>query len=56
MSDYFWLFVSVAVFMGILLPIIAIVTKHKQTMKQLEIEALKTQKANSQSKDEGAAK
>ncbi len=49
MSDYFWIFLSVAVIMGMLLPIIAIVTKHQYTMKQLEIEALKIKKDNPQS-------
>ena len=51
MPDSFWIFLIVAVFMGILLPIIVIVTKHQQTMKQLEIEALKIKKADSQSED-----
>ena len=54
MSDYFWIFLSVAVFMGMIPAIIAIITKHQQTMKQLEIEALKLKKANSQSGDEAA--
>ncbi|HMN25150.1 MAG TPA: hypothetical protein PKE38_11645 [Ignavibacteriaceae bacterium] len=49
MSDYFWIFLSVAVVMGVLLVIVAILTKHKQTMKQLEIEASRIQKANSKS-------
>jgi hypothetical protein len=56
MSDYFWIFLSVAVFMGTLLPIVTIVTKHKHTMKQLEIEALKLKKANSQYEVEETAK
>lgn len=47
MSDYFWIFLSVAVFMGILLPVVAIVTKHQQKMKELEIEAMKLNKENS---------
>lgn len=51
MSDSFWIFLSVAVFMGTLLPIVAIVTKHKHTMKQLEIEALKINKAKSQNEN-----
>jgi hypothetical protein len=48
MSDSFWIFLSVVVFMGMLLPIIAIVTKHKHTMKRVEIEAMKIPKANLQ--------
>ena len=52
MSDYFWIFLSIAVFMGMLLPAIAIVTKHKLTMKQLEIEALKVKRAYPQPDDE----
>lgn len=51
MSDYFWMFLTVAAFMGLLLPIVAIFTKHKQTMKELEIESLKIQKDNSQVED-----
>jgi hypothetical protein len=51
MSDYFWIFLTVAAFMGLLLPIVAILTKHKQTMKELEIESLKIQNANSQSEN-----
>ena len=49
MSDYFWIFLAVASFMGILLPIVAILTKHRQTMKELEIESLKLRKHNMQS-------
>ena len=49
MTDYFWIFLSIAVIMGISLVIVAIVTKHKQTMKELEIEAFKIKKANLQS-------
>jgi len=56
MSDYFWIFLSVTVFMGILLPIVAIVAKHKHTMKQLEIEALKINKSNSQTDVEKTVK
>ncbi|MBI9070783.1 MAG: hypothetical protein JEY94_04255 [Melioribacteraceae bacterium] len=51
MSDYFWIFLSIAVFMGILLPVVAILTKHKHTMKLLEIEALKVKKENLKSED-----
>ena len=55
MASSFWIFLSVAVFMGILLPIIAIITKHKSKMKELEIEALKIKKANLQSEDKSTA-
>ena len=51
MSDSFWIFLSVASVMGVLLPIVAILTKHKSKMKELEIEALRLREANSQSKD-----
>lgn len=46
MSDYFWIFLSIAVIMGISLVIVAIVTKHKQTMRELEIESFKLKKDN----------
>lgn len=46
MSDYFWIFLSIAVIMGISLVIVAIVTKHKQTMKELEIASSKVKKEN----------
>ena len=46
MPDFFWIFLSVAVFMGVLLPIIVIVTKHKEKMKQMEIEAFKMSKTD----------
>jgi hypothetical protein len=46
MSDYFWIFLSIAVIMGVSLVIAAIVTKHKQTMKELEIESFKLKKDN----------
>ena len=43
MEASFWIFLSVAVFMGTLLPIVAIITKHRSTMRTLEVEALKIQ-------------
>jgi beta-lactam-binding protein with PASTA domain len=56
MSDYFWIFLSIAVIMGVSLVIVAIVTKHKQTMKELEIQSMKLQKANSEAGNKEAAK
>lgn len=56
MSDYFWIFVSIAVFMGMLVPAIAIILKHKHAMKLLEIEALKIHKANMQTDKKDTAK
>ena len=54
MPESFWIFLSVAVFMGMLLPIIVIVTKHKREMKELEIESLRIRKGDYQA--EGTSK
>ena len=56
MPETFWIFVSIAVFMGTLLPIVAISIKHKEKMKELEIEALKIKNAKFQSEYENSAK
>ncbi len=56
MPETFWIFLSVAVFMGILLPIFAIVIKHKQKMKELEIEALKLKNAKWTPEEKNTAK
>jgi hypothetical protein len=49
MSDWFWIFLSVVTFMGLLLPIVAINSKHKEKMKELELEELKLRRPNPQS-------
>ncbi len=56
MPESFWIFVSIAVFMGILLPIVVLVIKHKEKMKELEIEALKIKNAKFQNEYENSAK
>lgn len=52
MNDMFWIFLSVAVFMGVLLLIVLIATQHSSTMKKLEIEALRIKQANVSGRDE----
>ena len=53
MDPSFWLFLSVAVFMGMLPAIIAIIAKHRISMKQLEVEALRIKHANLQTSEQG---
>lgn len=55
MSDSFWIFCTVAVFMGMLPAIIGIVAKHKMSMKQLELEGLKIRHAHLPAEHEDAA-
>ncbi|ACV78979.1 hypothetical protein [Nakamurella multipartita] len=52
MNDMFWIFLSVAVFMGVLLLIVLIATQHRSTMRKLEIEALKIEQATASGSDQ----